>query len=539
MGPVPAGPEQYVVKTVGALPLLRGFLKRAGLTTVIDRQLPKDPQAFLSVGEVAELLVANRLCSPRPLYHVEQWAQGAGVEQVFGVNPDWLNDDRLCRTLDRLAENAQTLKGEICLSLVERFGIELARFHYDLTTVWLQGEYEEEEPEAIRILYTKENPWQVAGKGFRLGISTFDDGRGSISLAYQALDGTEQTVAAALENLEELRLVLGQRLDRLLQVTDRAGVKAEVIATAAREGVYVLGPLAMNSVLERKVRELLAKDPPWQPMSYVSVRQQKKPAAEQDRYRAFEVPHEFEYEPPHPKGEKPHERRRYPARLLVIASDGKRKRDEKSRLKHQRRIEEQLTQARSKPGPASKIRQKVEGILRHYDEGTFYDVTWQGPPDAPTGFEWRLAPERVEHARVMEGVYVAATTLPAEGNSLDTVFTRLKQQWRVEDSHRLLKGPLRISPVFLHSPKRIEGLIFILWLALVTYQLLEREWRSRAQDQKMAAWTTRTLLALFDGYSYVGVQRDAHPEPHWVPCVLEPVHRLVYSALQVSPPNTS
>jgi hypothetical protein len=438
-----------------------------------------------------------------------------------------------------LADNAKTLQGDICLALLERFGIELARFHYDLTTVWVQGEYEQEEPEAIRILYTKENPWQVAGKGFRLGISTFDDGRGGVSLAYQALDGTEQTVAAAVENLEELRKVLGQRLDRILQVSDRAGVKAEVIATAAREGVYVLGPLAMSAPLERTVRELLAKDPPWQPMSYVSVRQRKKPAGEQDRYRAFEVPYEFEYEPPHPKGEKPREKRRYPARLFVIASDGKRKRDEKSRLKHQRRIEENLAQARSKMGPSSKIRKKVEGILGQYDEGGFYDITWQGPADAPTGFQWRVVPERVEHARVMEGVYVGATTLPLEGNPLDSIFTRLKQQWRVEDSHRLLKGPLRISPVFLHSPKRIEGLIFILWLALVTYQLLEREWRSRAQDQKMAAWTTRTLLALFEGYSYVGVQRNADPQPRWVPCVLLPEHRLVYTILQVSPPNTS
>ena len=530
MEPPSRSPEQYVVKTVGALPLLRGLLKRVGLAEVLDRVLPKDPQAYLSVGEVAEMLVANRLSSPRPLYRVEEWAERAGVAQVFGFRPDWLNDDRLGRTLDRLGENAKALKGELCLELARRFGVELKRFHYDLTTVWLEGEYENEPPGSIRIQYTKDSKWEPAGKGFRVAVSTFDDGRGEVSLAYQPLDGTEATNTAAVKNLKELRKVLGKGVDRVLQVSDRAGVTPEVVATADLEGFTVLGPLIMNAALGRKVRELLGKGPAWQQMSYVSGREARKPAEQQDRYQAFEVPYSFT-----------HEGVEYPARLIVVASDGKRKRDQKSRQKHQQRIEQHLAEVQGKAGSArgrkGDLRRKVQEILDRYREGKFYEVTWHGPTERPTGLAWHVVQERVTHAEQMEGIYAAATTLPSEKHPLDAVFTQLKQQWRVEGSHRILKGPLRISPVFLHHAKRIEGLIFVLWMALVVYQLLEREWRQKAPDAKMSRWTTQILFRLFEGYSYVGVQQAE--QVRWVTCVVPTLHRLVYRTLDLRGPDTS
>lgn len=532
MGPSSPSPEQYVVKTVGALPLLRGFLKRVGLAEVLERSLPKDPQAYLSVGDVAEILVANRLSSPRPLYRIEEWAERAGVEQVFGFPPEWLNDDRLGRVLDRLGENAKALKGDLCLTWADRFGIELRRFHYDLTTVWLEGEYEQEEqPETIRIEYTKDSKWEPAGKGFRLGVSTFDDGRGAVSLAYQALDGTEATSQAAVKNVKELRMVLGQRVDRLLQVTDRAGIKPEVVARAAAEGIDVLGPLAMTLPLQRTIRDLLGKNPPWQPMSYLSDRQAHRPVQEQERYRAFEVPYSFLYEG-----------KSYPARLIVVSSDGKRNRDEKSRRKHQQRIEQGLDElirraGQTRRGTKPDLRRNVQDLLARYREGKFYEVAWVGPPEAPTGLTWRVHEDRVASACALEGIYAAATTLLLESHPLDSVFTCLKQQWRVEDSHRILKGPLRISPVFLHHVKRIEGLVFLLWMALVVYQLLEREWRSKTPEPKTARWTTLVLLRLFEGYSYVGVRQGGIVR--WVPCVIPSLHAVVYRTLGAPSPNSS
>ena len=525
--------ERYVAKAVGALPFLARFLERVGLRGVIDRIVPKDDQAYLSAAEVTEVLVANRLASPRPLYRVQDWADRAGVAQVFHFQAAWLNDDRLGRVLEDLGQNSQLIRSAVCLAIAREFGIGLKRFHYDLTTVWLQGDYEETHPsDTFHIQYTKDGKDDPAGKAFRLGVSTFDDGEGAISLACQVLDGTATTCKSALKNLIELKRVIGEKLDNVLQVSDRAGVTAEVVAKTTAEHMQVLGPLTTNEALKRKMRELLAAGPMWQKMSYLSDRQARKPSDERDAYQAFEVPYSFK-----------HEDQVYPARLIVVLSDGKRKRDEKSRLKRQKKIEQRLSdlleksrQPRDPRGSKLNLPRNVEKILATYPEGKLYEVTWAGPAEAPTGFTWKLVSGPKAGDKDLDGIYVAATTLPA-AHSLDQVFTWLKQQWRVEDSHRILKGRLKVSPVFLHRPDRIEGLILVLWMALVTYQLLEREWRKQTQGTKSARWTTLTLLRLFEGYSYVGVAQAGGFR--WVPCLLPDALRMVFRTMGLRLPDTS
>jgi Domain of unknown function (DUF4277) len=56
----------FVIKTVGRRPLLRHFVARRDLGEIIARHGPLAAQAELSCGQVAELLVANRLRAPTP-----------------------------------------------------------------------------------------------------------------------------------------------------------------------------------------------------------------------------------------------------------------------------------------------------------------------------------------------------------------------------------------------------------------------------------------------------------------------------------------
>lgn len=56
-----------------------------------------DRGQIVSTGGVAEVLVANRLNSPVPLVDVEGWADLCGIQHMFGVDPERLNDDRLAR----------------------------------------------------------------------------------------------------------------------------------------------------------------------------------------------------------------------------------------------------------------------------------------------------------------------------------------------------------------------------------------------------------------------------------------------------------
>jgi hypothetical protein len=92
-----------VEKRLGALPVAAEFLRRLDVAGTVDRLCPGRDIAHLTHGQVIETLVANRLTAPAPLWRVDDWAREWAVEEVFGIEPELLNDDRLGRALDAIA----------------------------------------------------------------------------------------------------------------------------------------------------------------------------------------------------------------------------------------------------------------------------------------------------------------------------------------------------------------------------------------------------------------------------------------------------
>lgn len=84
---------------MGSLPVVVAFAAQLRIRDVIDGLCPVDDRSELTHGKVIEALVANRLTSPEPLVRVQDWAGGYAVEEVFGVRPEQLNDDRVGRAV--------------------------------------------------------------------------------------------------------------------------------------------------------------------------------------------------------------------------------------------------------------------------------------------------------------------------------------------------------------------------------------------------------------------------------------------------------
>src|SRR6266511_2221712 len=95
-----------VDKALGALPVIADLCRRLDLAGIIDRACPVREVALVTHGQVIEALVANRLTSPTPLVHVEQWASQWAVQEVWGIDPHVLNDDRIGRALDAVKKLA-------------------------------------------------------------------------------------------------------------------------------------------------------------------------------------------------------------------------------------------------------------------------------------------------------------------------------------------------------------------------------------------------------------------------------------------------
>lgn len=512
---------QAYIKIVGCLPLLRDFIEKMGFCDVIDRTCPADKQALLSYGAVAKILVANRLSAPKPLYKVEDWGKKSGVEEVFGIPASYLNDDRLGRALEVFAENASALKGAISLDIAHRFKIGLEHIHWDLTTIHFEGEYENQQPEAIKIVYTKDHPKDYrVRKSIKVGLDVANDGKGPIPVFYEALDGNSSGFVETIRNMENLKKQM--QLDRIVRINDRGCFSAKILAETKKAGFDLISSVTLTSSLERITRNAI-RGANFQRMSFVGENQKQKSPAEQDGYSAFEFDHTIT-----------HKKESYPVRLIVVKSDGKVRRDQKDRGKHCERIEKGLRELQSKLTKthytAERIEKKIQKILSRYPEGKYYRAWMDGVKNQ---LHYQIMEERVEEDSTLDGMFLLITTLPKEEYPLDKVFTLFKEQHYIERANHVLKGTLRIRPIYLQNPKRIEGLIFILWLALLCYLLMERVYRMNSSEPKEKKRTARSILEYFDMYCYIGVKgyQPLSPNP------LDKGQIRIYSSLGLKPPS--
>jgi hypothetical protein len=129
-----------VDKALGALPVIADFC-RLDLAGIIDRACPVREVALVTHGQVIEALVANRLTSPTPLVHVQDWASQWAVEEVWGIDPQVLNDDRIGRGLDAIAPELEQIVGSVGARAIAVFGLDVSRCHWDLTSISLYGAY--------------------------------------------------------------------------------------------------------------------------------------------------------------------------------------------------------------------------------------------------------------------------------------------------------------------------------------------------------------------------------------------------------------
>ncbi|WPB89942.1 DUF4277 domain-containing protein [Streptomyces malaysiensis] len=130
-----------VEKRLGALPVAAEFLRRLDVAGIVDGVCPGGASALVMHGQVIEALVANRLTSPAPLVRVEDWARCWAVEEVFGIGPGLLNGDRLARGLDAIAPHLENLAGTVRARAIGDFGIDVARMHWDMTSMSVHGTF--------------------------------------------------------------------------------------------------------------------------------------------------------------------------------------------------------------------------------------------------------------------------------------------------------------------------------------------------------------------------------------------------------------
>jgi hypothetical protein len=114
--------------------------RRLKLDTLLATLLPIGREA-VDWARVAAVLTIARFCAQRSeLGIAEHWDETTALDDLLGVAPELVNDDRLYRALDQLGAH----KDKLCTHLMERyrqwFGVRFEFLRYDVTSTFFEGQ---------------------------------------------------------------------------------------------------------------------------------------------------------------------------------------------------------------------------------------------------------------------------------------------------------------------------------------------------------------------------------------------------------------
>jgi transposase len=225
----------------------------------------------------------------------------------------------------------------------------------------------------------------------------------------------------------------------------------------------------------------------FQPLTYTSEREEGKPVPERTVYLGAER----SWKLTDPKG-KP-----YVVRRIFVISSEEQAACRKNRARQMEKAEAELSKVQKNLGTRwydtpEKVREKVNGILRQRRVTALYRITVGGEAGTPT-FHWERDEAAIAEAEALDGFYVLVTNLPADQYDASSVLQLYKGQYRVERRFGDFKGPLGVSPIFLKDNRRIASLVFVVYLALLIFCLLERQARRALEDPARARWEPLNL----------------------------------------------
>lgn len=128
-------------------------------------------------------------------------------------------------------------------------------------------------------------------------------------------------------------------------------------------------------------------------------------------------------------------------------------------------------------------------------------------------FHWQRDEAALALQEKLDGMYTILTNLPREQYDISAILALYKNQHHSERRFADFKGPLAVRPLFLKDNKRIAALLFIVYLALLIYCLIERQVRlalapegGKMRGLILARPTGRNIFKCFASFAFVLVE---------------------------------
>ena len=480
------------LKMLGSLPVVASFCRRLGIAEVIDEAAPIRDLAAVTAGRAVEAMICNRLTSPAPLVHVQDWARTWAAEEILGIAPASLNDDKLGRTLDAIAPHLEQITSAAAVRAIAAFDIDISRLHWDMTSFSLHGAYDDTDEDYPEPRYGHPKDRRPDLLQVQAGIAAAGDG--GIPVYHRAYDGGAAEVSQVSGAMTALKKIAGTRT--FLLIGDSKLISYDNVAAITGKGCTFLAPASKTYV---KAAELAACDlARATEVSYTAQRDARKSPERRGRWHVLEDARPFQIRNTKRKKDPP-----ITVRRIFVHSTARASGAAASRAKKLARARDDLDRlVRGLGGrfypDENAVTERLRQITVTRKVGPYlrYTVTTTPAADAtPAAGEagmagagsrgpgkpaltWWFDQDAIDAEAATDGWYALLTSLDASV-SAGQVLLRYKGQEAVERRYGNLKGPLAVAPMFLHSNRRIAALITVISLALLVFCLIEREARRR------------------------------------------------------------
>jgi transposase len=464
---------------VGSLPILDRFIERMGLRAELSL-------VITHAGYVDALLVLlkNILVDRNALYAIAEWAAAFDPVLVAGGK---VGDDRLGRALDHLfSADRATLQTRIVLAVAKAFQLRFDRIHSDTTSVAVFGAYTDQDAKAVALKrgHSKDHRPDLKQLVYNLCISS----DGAVPVHFKAYDGNQTDDGIQWETWSSLRSLL--QCPDFIYVADSKLCTQETLRKIDREhGRFVTMVPRTRSEVGEFTEEILSGEVRWE---RIWRKRSSRKGSEFDTFECVVG----------------HYQLREGFCLFWYRSSQKKRRDQEDRKNRIARAWEKMENLDLRRGRGPKteraLRKRIEKILLRcgvqdwlrvdvkFDAQEHFKALTRGKPTVETRYRRFIKKiprlhiqknaEAIARSKAMDGIFPLATNTKEKALEVLKIY---KYQPKLEKRHALLKSTLEVAPIWIKKNTRIEALMFIEYLAQMVAALIERELRTRMQENKI------------------------------------------------------
>lgn len=514
-------------KKVGSLPVVNHFLERLGIEDILSKHMRSANRRNLDSPTCIVVLLRNIIVGREPIYGIKEWCEQYRPD-LLGLNckqMEALNDDRVGRALEHLFDaNRASMLTEIVVKAIIEFQLDTSQLSNDSTTITFSGQYSEANGDnkrgnkSLNITngYNKDHRPDLKQLLWILTVTA----DGAVPIHYRVCDGNTTDSTTHITTWNTLRDMLGR--SDFLYVADCKLCSSKNLKYIDSEKGRFITILPRSNREDIWFREYIQNHkPPWTviepPYSNLAEDPNKTWKMVESPIRSsdgFRVVWTWNSE----KEEQDKTSRQSLMEKAVLKLEKL-----KARLRNPR------TRLRSRDAIVKETDKIINGPVRRWIEYEIFEETkciykqeTRGHPSANTRYKkipktrfhitWKPRVKNIEYDTKSDGMFPLITN--CEDLSLKDILDKYKYQPKLEKRHQQLKSVYNVTPVLLKSVTRIEGFLFVYFIALLAQALIEREIRMNMkkkgihclpiyfENRKCFSPTTDKILAHFDNIAF-------------------------------------